>query len=263
MFRFFILFICLSTFVLTSCNYTEEITFYPDGSGEFLMDYDMSEAMIAVKKIGGNEEAYKKEKKVDSIIYFKDLLQEKYDSISNLPQEEQDNLKSLETMMMRVKSNYETDVFNLGFGSTFKSISEFPEILENIDKAKAFNTKGSPEFSKMDGTAVAKSVNDMLKHVDFSFDGKQFSRSLKDGYKPSDEALAELDKEMSMMGEEGEETLNAMTYTLVYHFPKKIKSVSNTNALLSKDKKTMTLKQNYIEMIRNSELMTLKVVLKD
>ena len=263
MFRFFSLFICLSTFVLTSCNYTEEITFYPDGSGEFLMDYDMSEAMVSVKKIGGNEAAYKKEKKVDSILYFKDILKAKSDSISKLPQAEQDDLKSLESMMMRVQSNYETDVFNLGFGSTFKSISEFPEILKNIDRAKAFNTKGSSEFSKMDGTAVAQSVNEMLKHTHFSFDGKRFSRALKAGYEPSDEAIAELDKEMSMMGEEGEETLNAMTYTLVYHFPKKIKSVSNKKAVISKDKKTLTLKQNYIAMIKNSELMTLKVVLKD
>ncbi|MFB9054701.1 hypothetical protein ACFFVB_16550 [Formosa undariae] len=260
--RFFLVLICLSAFVLTSCNYTEEITFHSDGSGEFLMNYDMSEAMVAIKKIGGNEEAYKKEPKVDSIIYFKDILKEKSDSISKLPQDEQDDLKSLESMMMRVQSNYETDVFNLGFGSGFKSINEFPEILENIDKAKAFNTKGSSEFSKMDGAAVAKSVNDMLKHIDFYFDGKQFSRSLKDGYKPSAEAIAQLDKEMNQMGEEGEETLKAMTYTLVYHFPNKIKSVSNKNALISKDKKTVTLKQNYIEMIKNSELMNLKVVLK-
>ncbi|MHA7941882.1 hypothetical protein ACJOV8_002265 [Formosa sp. 3Alg 14/1] len=260
--RFLLVLICLSAFILTSCNYTEEITFHPDGSGEFLMNYDMSEAMVAIKKIGGNEEAYKKEPKVDSIIYFKDILKEKSDSISKLSQEEQDDLKSLESMMMRVQSNYETDVFNLGFGSAFTSINEFPEILENIDKAKSFHTKGSPQFSKMDGSAVANSVNDMLKHIDFSFDGKRFSRTLKAGYEPSEEAIAKLDKEMSMMGE-GEETMKAMTYTFVYHFPKKIKSVSNKDALISKDKKTVTLTQNYIEMIKNSELMNFKVILKN
>ncbi|CDF80520.1 conserved hypothetical protein [Formosa agariphila KMM 3901] len=260
--RFFILFVWLSAFVLTSCNYTEEITFHPDGSGEFLMSYDMSEAMTSIKKIGGNEEAYKKEEKVDSIIYFKDILKEQADSISKLPQDEQDNLKSLESMMMRVQSNYETEVFNLGFGSVFKSITEFPEILKNIGKAKAFNARGSTEFSKMDRSEVAKSVNNMLKHLQFAFDGKQFSRTLKAGYEPSAEALAKLNEEMKMMGEE-EETLKAMTYTLVYHFPKEIKSVSNTHALISEDRKTVTLEQNYIDMIKNSELMILKVVLKD
>lgn len=260
--RIFIILFSLSLF--TSCNFTEEITFNEDGSGEFIMTYDMSEAMKKLKQElgGGNSEEGKEKMKMDSIVYFKDMLVEKADSIATLPIEEQEQLRALESVVMKMYLDENTGQMEFGFGSTFSSLDELPEVLEKIDQAKELNSKNSMEYSKMDESAVAKASEDMFEYVDFSYDGKTFSRSLKKDYKQSPEDIEALDAEIAEMGE-SKEMFEAMSYTLVYRFPKKIKSVTNDNAMVSDDKKTVTLKMNFIDMIKSPEAMTLDVILED
>ncbi|MFL0354109.1 hypothetical protein [Xanthomarina sp. GH4-25] len=262
--RFFVLLVGLLAFALTGCNFTEEITFQPDGSGEFIMNYDLSEVMKTLEKMGGDKEGNENDKKekIDSIVYFKDILAEKSDSISKLSQIEQDKLQSLETIVMRIKMDEATGSFDFGFGSTFKNLDELPDVLEKIEQAKEFNSKDDAQFSKMEQSAVAKSAKNLLEYVDFSYDGKTFSRALSENYKPSSEDIEALNTEISQMGE-SKDTFEGMTYTLIYHFPKTIKSVSNTKAEISNDKKTVTLKMNFLEMIKSPENATLNVILND
>ncbi|WP_299338076.1 hypothetical protein [uncultured Psychroserpens sp.] len=258
------LFVLASLFLLTSCNFTEEITFNEDGSGEFIMSYDMSEVMKTLEKeMGGGQNKEGKEKvKMDSVIYFKDLLVDKADSIATLPVEEQEKIKSMKDIVMKMSMDEENGVFNLGVGSTFTSLEELPEALKKIDEAKSLNSNTDQTFSKMGDSQVAKASEDMFEYVDFSYDGKTFSRSLKKDYKKSEDNMEALNKEISEMGE-AKEMFESMSYTLVYNFPKPIKSVTNKNAEISNDGKTVTLKMNFIEMIKSPEMMTLDVVLED
>ena len=258
------LFGLLSLLLLTSCNFTEEITFNEDGSGEFIMSYDMGEVMKSLEeKMGGGQSDEGKENvKMDSIIYFKDMLVEKADSISTLPQEEQDKLKALENIVMRMKMDQEEGLFNIGIGSSFKSLAELPETLQNIENAKTLNSKGDPSFSKMGESQVAKASEGMFEYIDFSYDGKTFSRRLKKDYKKSNQDFEALDAEIAEMGE-AKDMFEAMSYTVVYNFPKPIKSVTNKNAEISKDGKTVRLKMNFLDMIKSPEKMVLDVVLED
>ncbi|MGY0391855.1 hypothetical protein ACW5R3_04715 [Bizionia sp. KMM 8389] len=263
--RFYVLFICLLTLIFSSCNFTEEITFKPDGSGEFIMHYDMSEVMGMLKEMGGesSEDENKEKQKLDSVVYFKDLLSEKADSISQLPQAEQDKLKDLKDIIIKIKMDEETGAFDFGFGSTFSSLDSLPQALENIDKAKQFNSKDNQQFSKLETSAVAKSAKNMLNYLDYSYDGKRFSRKLKDDYKKSKADSDALKAEIESMGADSRETFESMTYTLVYSFPKPIKKVSNKKAIISKDRKTLRLTLNFLEMFKSPESMNLHVVLKD
>ncbi|WP_298898018.1 hypothetical protein [uncultured Psychroserpens sp.] len=258
------LFVLASLFLLTSCNFTEEITFKEDGSGEFMISYDMGEVMKTLEEqMGGGQSNEEKEKvKMDSVVYFKHMLVEKADSIAKLPQEEQDKLKALENIVMRMKMDEDEGLFNIGIGSSFKSLDELPETLKNIEDAKSLNSKSDPSFSKMGESQVAKASEGMFEYVDFSYDGKTFSRSLKEGYDKSSDDIDALNKEISEMGE-AKEMFEAMSYTLVYNFPKPVKSVTNKNAEISKDRKTVRLTMNFIEMIKSPEQMTLDVVLED
>ncbi|WP_040247836.1 hypothetical protein [Psychroserpens mesophilus] len=259
--RLILLLFSLSIF--TSCNFTEEITFNDDGSGEFIMSYDMSEVMKTLEEeMGGSKDKEEKVKvKLDSVFYFKDMFVEKADSIATLSVEEQKELKALETVVVKMYMDEEKGDFDFGFGSTFKSLEELPEVLEKIEKAKELNKENSAEYSKMDETAVAKASKNMFEYIDFSYDGKTFSRSLKEDYKQSSEDLEALDKEISEMGE-AKDMFEAMSYTLVYHFPKAVKSVSNKKATISDDGKTVKLKMNFIDMLKSPETMTLDVVLE-
>jgi len=259
-----ILLLLFSLSLFTSCNFTEEITFNDDGSGEFVMSYDMSEVMKKLnEEMGGGQSKEGKEKvKMDSVVYFKDMLVEKADSIATFPIEEQEQLKALETVVMKMHLDEETGAMDFGFGSTFTSLEELPEVLEKIDQAKQLNSKSSPQYSKMDESAVAKASENMFEYVDFSFDGKTFSRTLTKDYEQSPQDIEDLNAEIAEMGE-AKDMFSAMSYTLVYHFPKAVKSVTNDNAVISEDGKTVTLKMNFIEMIKSPEAMALDVVLED
>ncbi|MEH6535452.1 MAG: hypothetical protein V7719_03595 [Psychroserpens sp.] len=258
------LFVIASLFLLSSCNFTEEITFNEDGSGEFIVSYDMSQVMKTMnEEMGGGETKEGKEKvKVDSVLYFKDLLVDKADSIAKLPQEEQDRIKSLEDIVMKMKMDEDKGVFSIGVGSTFKSLADLPEALEKIDEAKSFNSKNDQSMAKMGESEVAKASENMFKYIDFSYDGKTFSRSLKADYEQSTDDLESLNKEITQMGE-AKDMFESMSYTLVYNFPKTVKSVTNDNAEISKDGKTVTLTMNFIEMMKSPEMMTLDVILED
>ena len=252
-----------SVFLLTSCNFTEEISFNPDGSGEFIMRYDMSEVMKTIEEMGGEKkDDGEKKKKVDSTMYFKDMLVVKADSIATLPQDEQDRLKSLENIVIKMKMDEEAGVFDIGFGATFTSLQELPEALLKIDEAKKLNSESNSQFGKMGESAVAKASEDVFEYVDFTFDGKTFSRSIKEGFEQSAEDMETLDAEISEMGD-SKAMFEAMSYTLVYNFPKNVKSVTNKNAVISDDKKTVTLKMNFIEMIKYPEQMAIDVELEE
>ncbi|WCO01039.1 hypothetical protein [Psychroserpens ponticola] len=259
-----IILVLFSLSMLTSCNFTEEITFNEDGSGEFIMSYDMSEVMKTLEKeMGGGQSKEGKEKvKLDSVVYFKDLLVDKADSIATLPLEEQKQLKALESVVMKMRMDEANGIFDFGFGSSFASLKELPKVLEKIEQAKKLNSKDNPQYSKMDESAVSRASQNMFEYVDFAFDGKTFSRSLKKDYKQSPEDIEALDKEISEMGE-AKDMFGAMSYTLIYRFPKTVKSVTNDKAVISENGKMVTLKMNFIDMIKSPETMTLDVVLED
>ncbi|WP_452227993.1 MULTISPECIES: hypothetical protein [unclassified Lacinutrix] len=252
-----------SVFLLTSCNFTEEISFNPDGSGEFVMRYDMSEVMKTMEEMGGGKNDDGKEKiKLDSVMYFKDMLVEKADSIATLSAEEQAKLKNLENIVIKMKMDEEAGVFDMGFGSTFTNLKNLPEALEKIEEAKKMNSENNSQFGKMGESAITKASESIFEYVDFSYDGKTFSRFIKEDYEIAPEDLEALDAEISEMGD-SKEVFDAMSYTLVYTFPKEIKSVTNKNAVISDDKKSVTLKMNFIDMIKAPEKMALDVKLVD
>lgn len=264
-----LLFACLMVLFLTSCNFTEEITFNEDGSGEFIMNYDMSQVMESLKEMGMGDNTKKegdtkKEKKaIDSVFYFKDMLAEKADSIAKLSPEKQEEIKAMKDVVIKIKMNEDEDLFNFGFGSTFKSLETLPQALKNIEKAKKLSNKENAQASKMSESAFAKSSENMLEKVGFTYDGKTFKRFFKEEInEPSQEEIDALNNEMNEMGSM-KSVFEEMSYTLVYNFPKQIKSVSNKNAKISNNKKTVSLKMNFMEMIKSPKETNLTVTLQD
>ncbi|MEY8847801.1 lipoprotein [Psychroserpens sp. XS_ASV72] len=252
-----------SLLILSSCNFTEEITFNEDGSGEFVMSYDMGEVMKAVEGMTEQESKEKKEKvKLDSVVYFKDLLVEKADSIAQLPVEEQEQLKALEDIVMKMNMDEANGVMKFGFGASFTSLADLPNALDKIDQAKKMNSRENPQYSQMDNSAVTKASENMLEYVDYNYDGKTFSRFLKKDFKQSEEDLEALNNEIAEMGE-AEAMFEAMSYTLLYHFPKPIKSVSNKNAQISDDGKSVSVTIKFLDMVRHPENTILDVTLED
>ncbi len=261
----FLLLIAVCMF--TSCNFTEEITFKEDGSGEFMMSYDMSEVMKTMLEMEanrtGNNEKEKKKKSIDSVVYFKEMLAEKADSIATLSEEEQKELKALENVVMKIKMDEDAGLFNFGFGASFSSLEQLPQVLETIDQAKKMNAKENAQITQMNNSEVAKSAENIMDYLVFDYDGKQFSRRVSEEFKRTEEDQTALESEMGQMGEEAQNFFNDMTYKLIYHFPNKIKSVSRKDAVVSNNGKTVTVNMNFLEMLKNPKSAALNVKLED
>lgn len=69
----------------TSCNFTENITINPDGSGNMTMAMDGSTLMALAGEEIANETGGKR---TDTIMDFSALLKDKKDSIAKMPEQE-------------------------------------------------------------------------------------------------------------------------------------------------------------------------------
>jgi hypothetical protein len=268
--QFQLLFGILTLVLMSSCSFTEEITINPDGSGEFIMSYDMTTMLNTLEESQGKEKDPNKkmDAPVDSVLYYNDLIIGKQDSISKLPQEEQDKIKKLKDIIIKIKMNEATNEMIMGFGSTFTTIEDLPNALERINSAKDISNKDNPQYDKMNESAIAKSSEGALEHVTFTYKNNTFSRIYTAPENDEEKEktttdIEDVNAEISEMGDAFKEAFDLMSYNIVYHFPKKIKSTNHKDAVISEDGKTLTLKLKFLDLIEKPEISSLNVILEE
>ena len=153
----------VSLLVLTSCGFTEEVYINNDGSGSYNFKIDMSEMMQEMKSMG-TKDSLKESQSIDTTFIFKDILEEKKDSIAQLSPEDQASLMAIADMNLHLQVDDEKGKMLMDFGLNFKDISEVKNIEEKLSKAMAVNKKKAtgPVFNKT--------------NVTFNFDGNNFTR---------------------------------------------------------------------------------------
>ena len=238
--------ICLTLILglVAACNFTEEIHINEDGSGKLSINFDGSEMM----EMAGEEMAKTNEKPIDSIISFKDFLEEKKDSIAQLPIEEQEKLKKLEPFNMRMVMNPEKKEMMFDLYSEFKNVSEVNDAFGAFQDASSIGGKSNPQQGPMKPA-------EQPTEVDYSFNKNKFSRKAK----IVDQELFQQQLD-SLQG--AEMFLSGSTYTLKYHFPKKIKSTTAEDATFSQDGKTLIYEVNFMELMKNPSVLDLEVELE-
>ncbi|MCF6347189.1 MAG: hypothetical protein L3J20_02660 [Flavobacteriaceae bacterium] len=236
-----LLFIGLIT-SLTSCMFTEEIYINNNGSGKYAFKIDMSEMMRSMGEMSPND-SLKESKVLDTIIFFKDILEENKDSIAALDKEDKEIIEDLKDLKLHMQVDEEKGKMLLDFKMDFNNISELKNMEQKIAKAQALSEKKKKKDKSMPSNS----------DVSYSFKGKTFSRkvTLKD---VTEEQLNEI-KEASAFLEGG-------LYKIIYHFESEIKSVSFKGAKLSNDKKTMTIEVPMDSIIKNQKLLDFEVKLK-
>ena len=239
-------------FVLSffSCEFSENLYINDDGSGKMEFSFDGS----AIMELSDKETKSESEEKIDSTIAFKELLEEKKDSISKLSKEEQENLKALERFNLRMLVDPEINQMLFNINTEFKSVDELTNMMEAMNRISKFSDEdpieGADKNTPMDALA-----NGEFSELKFTLNNNVFKRTTvitdQDGYT---NALNNLGDMESMYAESN--------YTLNYYFPKKIKSISNSNAVLSKDKKSFSLTFEFVDYIKDPEAMNLEVILE-
>ncbi|MDY7393963.1 hypothetical protein UMM65_01810 [Aureibaculum sp. 2210JD6-5] len=239
------LFIISLLLLVTSCTFTEEVHFNKDGSGSYNFEVDMSEMLQEMKDMGTKEDSLSEPEVIDTTYYFRDILEEKKDSIAQLSEEDQASLRAIADMNVHMQVDEEKGKMLMAFGLDFKDVSDIKNIEEKLSKAMAVNkkqTNNPPMFNK--------------SNVTFSFDGKNFTRKTipKDLTKEEEE---EVDKGIEQSGS----FLEGSTYKLIYHFTKKIKTVTYKDANISNDGKTLTIEVPMDSLIKHPTLLDFKLKL--
>jgi hypothetical protein len=247
--RFFALFCLVIVTTIFSCQFSENIYINADGSGKMEFKFDGSQLM----QMGGDQITEGQEEAIDSTFSFKELFHTMRDSISKLPEEEEQKLKRFESFSMHMLMDPKTSKMSFDLFTDFNKVSE----LQDMFKAM----KG---FGDMAGKAKTSEINnpfsalggDETTSLDYNYDGKTFKRTAKILDKETYKKVTDSLEGMDMM-------FGSSTYKLNYHFPKRIKSVSNEKAMFSDDRKSFTVEFGFMEYMTDPEALNLEVVLED
>jgi len=250
--KYSLFFVILIALISTSCQFSENIYINENGSGKMEFSFDGSELMLMA---GDKMSAGSDEKEIDSTIVFKDLFDEKRDSISKLSTEEQEKLKALENFSMHMLMSAENKQMKFELVTDFKDASELKDMFTALNSASNLQGKGNAKLNDPNNpfSSMANNGNTDMK---YSYKKGVFKRTVK-----------VLDKALQQQITDSIGPMKAMfatsKYKLNYHFPRKIKSVSKEGALFSEDRKSITIEYGFMDYIADPEVMNLEVVLED
>ncbi|WP_159021647.1 hypothetical protein [Formosa sp. L2A11] len=246
--KIYVLSACVMLLLLSSCKFTETIDIKDDRSGSMSFSFDGSQFM----QMGGDSVGETEGKVLDSTIVFKDFLEAKKDSISKLPKEEQEQLKSLENFKMHMLMDPNTKKMVIDVNTDFKDVNELEDMFKVLNKANKL--KETPEAQQT--SPLAQMGPTESSEVHYTYKGNVFKRIVK----VTDPELLEATKDSLA---DAEMILAASTYTLNYHFPKKIKSVSLENAMFSDDRKSFSAELSFKDYLTDPESLNVEVILED
>ena len=231
----------------TSCKFTETIRINEDGSGKVSFNMDGAGLMeMAGDEMGAGEA-------IDSVISFKELLDVNKDSIAKLSAEERAELKKLEKFDMHMVMNSEKKQMVFDFYADFTSVADLQDMFKamntagSLDKNAGASTKSNPMSAFGSGDMTG---------TNYSFENNVFKRVV---------AIVDQKRLDSLQGNLGQAEMMfaASSYKLEYFFPKKIKSVSLENAVIGEDGKSFTAEINFMEYVKNPQILNVEVTLED
>ncbi|MCZ8198096.1 MAG: hypothetical protein O9267_10850 [Flavobacterium sp.] len=238
-----LLFLVILSFA--SCKVTEDIYINEDGSGKFLVNLDASDMMEMTPK---DSLATDVGKQVDSTFTFQKFFEDNKDSIAKLSPREKERIEKLKRFSVNMKVNSAENVFKFSMFTDFKTVVDLQDGITSLNDLNRLN-RGKTELSILDMGSF--DANKTI--VRYSYVGKKFTRKAQIldfiKTKPVDTIN---DSSFKMITE-------ASVYILKYHFPRKVKKVSNSTAKFSEDRKTITIEFPLNEYIENPKKLDLDV----
>lgn len=234
--------------IFTSCEFSETLVLNADGSGEMKIQMDASAMISMMSAIGEQEEMKGMDERIDTTFFFRDFLADKIDSIANLPLEQQARLKKLKPYGVHITMDAKDEKLVYDVFINFNNITEANNMFDVFNEISNTGVNSS--------SSSGSSIKQESIKVNYSFENNVFKR---DAY-ITDKVLhqRELDslKNMEMM-------LAGSLYILNYSFPKKIKSTSQPEATFSSDRKKLYFQMEYLEYLKNPDLLDIEVILEN
>lgn len=253
---------------ITSCNVTESIIFNDGQSGEYLVTYQMGDAMKAFteKMGGGSDNSEKKEKGevMDTTMVFADMMETYKDSIAALPEDKRLAMEAVKDMFMTMKMDEDEGVMDIGIGLNFDSLEDLKDIQDKIKKVQSLNGQGDQLNAMKNGSPIGKFMGADGESIKYSMTASGFERTTNMEISEEEmESVEELFDETDESDKEFMQYFEESYYNVKLTFPKAVKSVSFEGAEISKDGKTVTYKANWIDYLKNPLLLDVKVEFVD
>jgi len=233
----------LILFLASSCHFKEDIYINGDGTGQITAECVRDEGVFM--QFQGDDYLVQDEF-VDSTYIVKNVIEQQKENFSRFLPQHQELLRKYEDVKVHIKKDSYTKEYRKSVSQPFKDINyveDLSKILDYIDDLQN-NYPMKPEGKRT--------------HLTYAFDGTTFKRTFKilnqANYDEYRETIETAKKTIN---------ISNFSYTSHYHFPRKIKSFSNPDAILSSDGKTLMLKQSLLDCLDKPEVAFLEVVLEN
>lgn len=231
--------------LLSNCQVSETIYLNEDGSGKIEV-VELRDEHSYMQIAGANYS--KEEKYVDTSYAFSDVVLKYNDTFLKFTKPEQELFTKYNGVNLHVKKSSYDKEFRTVITQSFNNIETVPDLYKTEDYADDLENN------------YALTAEKHYYKVSYGFDGTVFKRIVKiidvEGLEKASGRIDTLKTQVSKFNV-------VQTYTLNYHFPRKIKSVSNTDAKISTDKKSLSLQLLLTDTMQNPESTSLEVVLEN
>jgi len=239
-----VLFLFAFSALMISCQVTETVNINLDGSGT-IETISLRDEQSYMQLAGENYTS--EEKFVDTSYVFNEYIKQYAENFSKLPNSEKDIFNKFKNVKVHIKKSSFEKEFRTTISQAFDKIEEVADLYKTEEYADDLENN------------YALVAEEHYYSVNYTFDGSVFKRIVK-----ITDAL-ELKKQQDMI--EGYKTQLSkfkitQPYVLKYHFPRKIKVVSNSNAKISENRKSLELQFLISDCLQNPESTNLEVILE-
>ena len=238
---YFLLLILLAS----SCEVSETIYLNEDGSGKIEMVEHRDEH--SYMQIAGANYS-KEEKYVDTSYTFSDVILKHKETFLKYTKPEQELFATYNEVYVHVKKSSYDKEFRTVLTQSFNKIEAVPDLYKAEDYADDLENN------------YALTAENHNYRISYSFDGTTFKRIVKITNK---EGLQKESDQIDTLKTRFSNFNLVQTYKLIYHFPRKIKWVSKTDATISTDKKSLSLQLFLTDCLQNPESTALEVILEN
>ena len=230
--------------LLSSCEVTETLHINPDNSGN--IEYDSHRNENSYMQIA--KEEYSKETVFQDTTYVFDEYINKYNAnfIKYTPKE-QELFNCFKNVKVHMKKSAFDKEYRTTISQDFKKVEDIADLTKTQDYADDIRHN------------YALTAEEHYYNIHYTLNGNQFNRIVT----ITDEAIFITEKEKLEIYKTKLASFKLVqTYIIKYHFPRKIKAVSNHNAIISSDKKSLELQFNIVDFLQNPTSTNLEVVLE-
>ena len=237
--------------ILVGCVIREQYSFNEDGSGDYEMAFDLTEFMSMQEEI----DTTASQKRVDTVINFASMLDDKKDSISKLAPEERQRLEVLRPLQVTMKINDSTKQMFMKLNYEFNDLADLNKFAEAVDQANIKELKDMSSPGEADSTAQNKpDIFSMAESFDTYFGPDKFTRTITEEARLR--AIQQKDTTMAA----DDPFADMIRFKQVFRFPYRVKAVSNDRAKILSDFKGIELEANMYDLNSNPDFFNIEVI---